>query len=70
MVKVCGDCGSILDLYKKGAFIFSMDLKKCRRTVAYLCKRCDKMVLHDHVDWHETPIEKIDLKPRYNVSLS
>ena len=69
--KYCGDCGERIDCHKNGALMFSIDLSKYRITDAYLCKRCDKMILDGHrKEWEETPIEKIDLKPRYNISIS
>ena len=70
MSRVCGDCGYILQVVKNGALLFSVDLKKYRETTAYGCRKCDKIVLTNYSTWLDVPIEKIDLKPRYNVSLS
>lgn len=70
MSRYCGNCGDSLRVEKNGAYLFSGDLKKYRHTDALLCVKCDKMVLTGHgAGWFNTPIEMIDLKPRYNTSL-
>ena len=66
----CGDCGGTLRCKKNGALIFSGTLDKVRRTDAYLCEKCDQMVLIGHGDnWRDSHIEQINLAPRYNISL-
>ena len=69
MSKHCGDCGNELSCEKNGALLFSGDLKMVCRTDAYICKKCDHMILTGHGGWAEASIEQINLKPRYNRSL-